>query len=80
MDIFLLLKRCFSEGMTSMTAGLGGLQTAASLSLSLPRIAVTRPHMATRAGFNNARASARKGGATGTCKQRGVAQRLSQQR
>lgn len=32
MDIFLPFKRCFSEGMTSMTAGLGGLQTAAFLS------------------------------------------------
>lgn len=62
-----------------MTAGLGGLQTAAFL---WHRGDV--PHMATRAGSDDESGSFGSftpagwiGGATGTCKQRAVAQRSS---
>lgn len=75
--IFLPLKSFIFGEVTSVTTKLVEASPTLSLflSLSLPLHDPNSAHMATRAGLGTARALARMGGATRTCKQRGVAQR-----
>lgn len=72
--IIIIIIIIFGE-MTSVTTKRMEASPTLSLFLPPPLRDPSSTHMATRAGLGIARALARIGGATRTCKQRGIAQR-----